>query len=301
LAWREWPLVAFTLLGQLAAGFYLVFVVPVVFAGRAGEGGPARNATLSSLATVVVMLGVAAAASLFHLGRPLRASNSLANLRTSWLSREILFELLFGLALAVLFVLVWFGKGEGAPAKATAGLAAVCAVLFLTSMARLYMVPGVPAWNRAATPLSFFLTTAVLGSLGALVAVRLSSGPSSPAGPGKILMDGSWVRLLAVIAVVLVILRAVGHLLFTPDHGVLRSRAAASLKPEVVSPRAFLVLRIVLLAGGGVATLAALRAGLGAATGARGVTPLIWAALALAAASELLARFGFYAFGDGRR
>ncbi|MDH4196193.1 MAG: dimethyl sulfoxide reductase anchor subunit [Candidatus Aminicenantes bacterium] len=300
MAWREWPLVAFTLLGQLATGFYLFFVVPVMFVGRPAQGSEGRNAILYATAAVIGMLGVAAAASFFHLGRPLKAPNALSNLRTSWLSREILFELLFLISLAGLFVLVWLGRGEGVPAKAAAGLAGSFGILFLVSMARLYMVPGVPAWNRAATPVSFFLATMTLGSLGALAVSEVISG-AYQIEEGTLLPGPSWLRALTVFAAALVALGVVGYVLLTSNHGVLRSRAAASLKPAVASPAVFFVLRFVLLAGCGLALLAAFRSGLGGGAGTRGGANLVLIAFGLAAVSELLARFEFYGLGDGRR
>jgi len=303
LAWREWPLVAFTLLGQLATGIYLFLVLPAVFSGRPFERVAGRNPLLCVLGCVTAILGVAAAASFFHLGRPLGAPNALANLRTSWLSREILFELLFIFFLAVLAFLFWRGRGEGGLAKTAAVLAAGVAVLFLISMARLYMVPGVPAWNRAATPFSFIAATLVLGSLGGLAAGGVVSRAFGFAAAGYFLLSSPWGRVLAIVAAALVAVSVVGHALLTPCHGVLGRRAVPSLKPDLVPPAVFFALRLVLLAGGGVVLLAALRPALKGGPPGEGVAVFVWVAFGLAATSELLARFQFYFYarGGGRR
>ena len=300
MAWREWPLVVFTLLGQLATGVYLFFVLPVVFSGRPLDTAEGLRPLLDVLGGVIALLGVAAAASFFHLGRPFRAPNALSNLRTSWLSREILFELLFLLSMAVLFVLAWFGKGEGAPAKVVAVLAGVCGLFFLVSMARVYMVPGVPAWKGAATPFAFVMATLILGSLGTLAINAPISGVYL-GGPGPLLLSPSWLRALTVIAAALVALGVVSCVLLASGRGVLRPRPAASLKPAVVSPAPFFALRVALLAGGGTVLLAVLRSEIGGGPGTRGGASLVWVAFALAAVSELLARFEFYGLGDGRR
>ena len=301
MAWREWPLVAFTLLGQLATGAYLFFVLPAVFAAGQAEGVGGRGPLLYATAAVIVILGIAAAMSLFHLGRPFRAPNALSNLRTSWLSREILGELLFLVSLALLAVFLWRGRGEGAPETVAAVFAGLFGVFFLVSMTRIYMVPGIPAWNRAATPFSFIVATAVLGSLGGLVGGEIAARARGAAAAGDFLQSSSWGRVLAIIAAALVALSVVGHALLTPRHGVLGRRAAPSLKPDVVPPAVFFALRLVLLAGCGVVLLAALRPALKGGPGGEGGAIFVWIAFGLAVSSELLARFSFYGLGDGRR
>jgi DMSO reductase anchor subunit len=291
LAWREWPLVAFTLLGQLATGVYLFFVLPAVFAARPAEGVGAKGPLLSVTAAVIAILAIAAAMSFFHLGRPFRAPKALFNLRTSWLSREILFELLFLIFLGVLFFLLWAGRGASGIAKAAAALAGLGSVLFIVSMIRIYMVPGVPAWNWAATPFSFLLATIMLGSLGGLTAGEVASRTSGSAAAGNILPGQSWFQVMAMIVTAFVVVGLVGDVLLAPNHGLLRLRAAASLKPPVDSSPWFFVVRLILMAGCGLSVLTALRSG----------PRWIWLAFGLAGTSGILARFEFYGLGGGQR
>ena len=301
MAWREWPLAAFTLLGQMATGVYLFFVLPAVFAAPADQTTAGQNALFYAVAAVTALLGVGAAASFFHLGRPLRAPNALSNFRSSWLSREILFELLFMFFLAFLAVLFWQGTGEGTLARTVAVLAAVCGVLFLASMARLYMVPGIPAWNRAATPFSFLAATATLGTTGGLVAGEMASRAigSTEAGPG--LVSPQWLRVLAMVAGAVISLRVVGRVLLTARRGVRGFRTSPSLKPATVFSVGAFALGVVLLTASGGALLAGFRSGLSVGPGAPETVRLTWVAFGLAAAAELLARFEFYGLGAGRR
>jgi DMSO reductase anchor subunit len=87
-----------------------------------------------------------------HLGRPVAAWKALRNLRRSWLSREVaLLGLYAVLALAAIAL-----PALAVPA-ATAGIAGVYA------SARLYLVPGRPAWDSRLTVARFFATAAALG------------------------------------------------------------------------------------------------------------------------------------------
>jgi DMSO reductase anchor subunit len=104
---REWPLVLFTVLGQAAAGAALFLVLPLfIFPDWAAIRGVDRL-RIAGPAAIVVMLGAAVVFSLFHLGRPQRAFRALAKSGSSWLSREITAEMIFGVASAGLAVLAW--------------------------------------------------------------------------------------------------------------------------------------------------------------------------------------------------
>jgi anaerobic dimethyl sulfoxide reductase subunit C (anchor subunit) len=105
---HERPLVAFTLLTQAAVG---AFGIERVRWNQAG--GQAAGAWLDgALAVIGLLYGAGMLASFFHLGSPGRAWRALNNLRSSWLSREILFSGSFGLLAACFAVLQWAGVGS---------------------------------------------------------------------------------------------------------------------------------------------------------------------------------------------
>ena len=132
----HWPLVWLTVLTQIAVGV----------------SATVADATARALAAALA--AAALAGSLAHLGRPGLAWKALRNVRRSWLSREVA---LFGLyataaALAVVIPIL-------APAAAAVGAAGVYA------SARLYIVPGRPAWDSRLTVAAFGATGAAVGGL----------------------------------------------------------------------------------------------------------------------------------------
>jgi DMSO reductase iron-sulfur subunit len=130
----HWSLVWLTLLSQLAVGISAT-------AATTAERGAAAGVA------VIGMVG-----ALFHLGRPAVAWKALRNLRRSWLSREVA---LLGAytALAVVAVVV----------PAVGVLAVVAGGAGIYASARLYVVPGRPAWDTPLTVVRFFATAVALG------------------------------------------------------------------------------------------------------------------------------------------
>lgn len=132
----HWPLVWLTLLSQTAAGV---------------------SATVSTTTDRVLAAALALASmagATFHLGRPAGAWKALRNLRRSWLSREVALLSVYSV-LAVVAVV-----DTRAVIPATAAAAA-----YLYASARLYVVPGRPAWNSRLTIVRFFATAAAIGPL----------------------------------------------------------------------------------------------------------------------------------------
>lgn len=126
----ELPLIVFTTCVPISVGMCLL--APV------GGGGFRVAASALFLATVGMCSSVA------RLAKPLRAPRSLANLKTSWLSREILAVGVFWallVAWALLFLLGLSGVAQAAPA-----LAGAVGVVLLAVIARAYRVSTRPAW-----------------------------------------------------------------------------------------------------------------------------------------------------------
>jgi formate dehydrogenase iron-sulfur subunit len=147
----HWSLIFLTLLTQLSVGAMGVSVA-TRSAGHSSQGG-----ALVAAASGVVAL----AASMFHLGRPIMAWKALRGLRTSWLSREVFaFGVYAPLAIATAFVpaLGWWAVTVG--------------VLAVLTSARLYLVPGRPAWNHRLTLVDFVVTAAALGPAVPLLTLR---------------------------------------------------------------------------------------------------------------------------------
>ena len=281
---KEWPLVAFTIAGQTAVGAFLL-LCPLLFLSPAGTSWrpAARGMVLVVWGLILGLVAIAAGLSFFHLRHPFRAYRALANFRTSWLSREIFFELAFMAFVAVAFVLVWTGQTTGLFLRAVMAVAALAGVLFLVSMCRLYVLESVPPWDPAYIGVSFFLTTVSLGAM----ATALVTG--SPMGDSWSYLSALWTASFFFVAAD--VLFAV---FVTPVYGIVGYRATPSLRPPVRGSRLLFFGRLALLAGGVFVLILVMSrdgtpAGAGTASG-----PLLTLAFALVLAGEIAGRFLFY-------
>lgn len=162
-------LVAFTLLaqsgvGMFAGGTLLALALPYQ-AGFAPTGQVVAPVFLTGL----ILFGSGLLASLLHLGYPRNAWRALGNLRTSWLSREILLSGLFGVSGALAAGAWLFQAGSSSLRVALSGAAAIIGLSLVYAMARVYRLRTISAWDRPSTPLAFFRATLLLGMLLAVV------------------------------------------------------------------------------------------------------------------------------------
>lgn len=162
---REWALITFTILAQMSVGaFWVLGIVHFYATRKAGTEEADRMSDLALLA-VIPVLALGMMASLLHLGNPLSAYKAVSNLGTSWLSREILFGVLFAVSGAVFAFLQLRKVGTFSMRNIVAWVAALFGLGLVVSMSNVYMLYSQPAWNTLATPVSFFVTTLLLGSL----------------------------------------------------------------------------------------------------------------------------------------
>lgn len=121
-----------------------------------------RTAPLAMLGTALLALTT----SVFHLGRPLFAFRALKMWKRSWLSREVLSFTLFA-GLATLYGLFRW-KGFVFPGGVMEGLGVLvilAGVGGIYSSAKIYMVPARPSWNNLRTPVAFFATAFLVGTM----------------------------------------------------------------------------------------------------------------------------------------
>ena len=159
--WDEAPLVGFTLLVQMAVGAFWAML------WLFHEPQP----QLLSLLLIGLFLGAGLVTSFAHLGTKRNAWRMLNHLRKSWLSRELLFTILFGAG--------WLATLTGAIARINISplqwLTALVGLGLIHSMAQVYRLRTVPAWNSWRTPARFYTSAALLGILG-MVPVLIWSG-----------------------------------------------------------------------------------------------------------------------------
>ncbi len=134
----HWPLVWLTLVSQMAIGASC----SIAWGAKTSE----------SRIVAATLAGLSLLGAMFHLGRPIAAWKAVRNLRHSWLSREVV---LLSAYAALAAVAVPFA--DVAAGAAGVGIAGVYA------SARLYIVPGRPAWNTPLTIVRFLATAAALG------------------------------------------------------------------------------------------------------------------------------------------
>jgi formate dehydrogenase iron-sulfur subunit len=159
----HWPLILMTVLTQLSVGAFTSIWALQAF-------GAQLHRTAALVAFLVAVLALTA--STLHLGRPIHAARALKMWRRSWLSREVLLFTLFAVAAAAYSTALWFGL------HGTASFGALTVALGISGVgasARLYLVPGRPAWNSPLTIAEFWSTTALLGTCGANMLTQSAS------------------------------------------------------------------------------------------------------------------------------
>jgi anaerobic dimethyl sulfoxide reductase subunit B (iron-sulfur subunit) len=179
---KELPLVLFTLLAQMAVGaFWSQELLYIAFFNywdyfkkpAFDELIPsyiASNLTNTLMFAIGIMLAFAGLASFLHLGTPKNAWRALNHLEKSWLSREILFFGLFSIGWAS--TLVWQLIYVELLREPVAWVTFTLGVGLVHSMANVYRLRAMPAWNTWRTPAAFFLSALVLGR--ALTAAALA-------------------------------------------------------------------------------------------------------------------------------
>ncbi len=162
---REWALILFTILGQMSVGAFLVLGFVHFFAARKAGIEEADRLSDRALLAIGPVLILGLLASLFHLGNPLNAYRAVANVGTSWLSREILSGVIFVVLGGLFAIMQWRKMGSFTLRNIIAWVTALVGLVLVYSMSQVYILPTQPAWDSWATPVSFFVTTLLLGSL----------------------------------------------------------------------------------------------------------------------------------------
>ncbi len=151
----HWPLIVMTVFTQLSVGAFTAIWLLQILSARAH-----RAAALIALLVATVAL----CASTLHLGRPIHAMRALKMWRRSWLSREVLLFTLFASAAGAYSAAMWMHVSG---TQFVGGLTVALGAAGVGASARIYLVPGRPAWNSPFTFLEFNLTAFLLGSAGA--------------------------------------------------------------------------------------------------------------------------------------
>ncbi|MBE3598446.1 MAG: dimethyl sulfoxide reductase anchor subunit [Limnochordaceae bacterium] len=271
---REWSLVVFTVLMQACVG---AFLLNLWLRERSKDSGVPHDRVEFVLIPVAIL---AMLASLAHLGRPLYALNSLLNLGSSWLSREIFFT---GAFVALLVVAVLLRRNPRLQ-RSVEYVVAAAGIACIASMASIYTHAVKPAWEGFYTYVAFGATALLAGT--ALTAGVLAVTGQRDEGLARDLKDLSWVAIVVALAEVVVL----PLYLVSLASGDPAAQATAGLLAGPYAP--WLLLRWVLLLGGGVVPLVMV---LRRAADGPAPASLVYLAGIAIIAGEVVGRYLFYA------
>jgi len=161
---KDIPLIGFTLLSQMSAGLLVLYNIMVFLPTFRNKGR--MPAWFKTIPLTAFILGISAMIfSIFHLGHPLKAAQSLNNLSSSWLSREILFMLLF-LFFNGSYVFMIFRMSEWKRLMLVfLNLGSLLGIVLVYSMSRVYTDLPVPAWQPIFTFLNFSASAIATGGI----------------------------------------------------------------------------------------------------------------------------------------
>lgn len=268
----DWSLVGFTVLAQAAVGATWGLTASWVLVAHRAGAEVAGAATSWGVASLPLLAALAIAVSLLHLGRPFRAWRAVANVRVSWLSREVLAAALFWVAAVGVLLAPEPRRGPLLAAVSFVG------ALLLLAMVRTYRMRTVPAWDSWAT--GAFFAQSALATGGAVTALALAlRSPHGHAGLAQTFAAVVGAAALAAGPVLTVRWRAAME-----RRGGAAHEAAGRLERARSSSRA----RAAVALGGAIVLLSALAL----AEPWRGLA--LAAALILALAAETLGRTLFY-------
>ncbi len=294
---HELPLVTFTILAQMSVGAFVVLGL-VQLIGRA-KVGTEQIDKLSDPALYAIgpLMVLGLIASIFHLGNPANAANSILGIGHSWLSREIFFGSAFAVMGAVFAFAQWKKIASAGLRQAFAVVTGLVGLALVYSMSMVYMLPTVPAWNSLATPLRFFVTTLLLGVLSVGAAFVFALGRHAKRGTAdeaEMQLVRTTMKWLAIAAMILVGVSFVTLPLYSLSLAAQGGAAAESAALVMNAGGGWVMgLRLALLFVG--ATLIGLFLLRSSATGSqRTVATVAYAAMVMVLVAEVLGRMLFY-------
>ena len=292
---REWALIVFTILGQLAAGSMLALMIVRAYATTKAGVKEADRMTDGPLFMVFPIMGVALLSSLLHLNNLKNIVGAVPNLATSWMSREVVISVAFMVVVFVYTLLQWRKIGSPVLRDVIGWIAALVGVAQVYAMGLVYMIRTQPSWNTVATPISFMVTALLLGALAVAIALvvnynAIQKKDASTAGKQAELLRSA----LQGIAVAVIVLLGVEFLVLPLYMAYLGTYAAESLKVLTVDYGMTLALRLIFVFLGAGVLAAYLYRNASTAGKEKTLAVLVYCAFLLVLAAEVMGRFLFY-------
>ena len=292
---REWALLIFTILTQLSVGMLLVSLIARDYAVKTLGLEQATQLLELPLYAVVPAMGLALIASLFHLGKVAHVIGAVPNLGTSWMSREVVFAVVFAVAATIYTFLYWRKLGSESLRAACGWVAAIIGLVLIYAMSMTYMLPAQPAMNTFATPVLFFAATLLLGVLGFATILMIANSRIQKKNAAHQALVGKTLQWTAFAALVLL---GIEFLVMPLYMAYLSTQGAAALKSlnlMVGTYGVVLVLRLILVFVGAGILAAYVYRNAAMVGGEKVLATYVYGAFALVLLSEILGRFLFYA------
>lgn len=298
---NEWALIIFTTIMQMAVGSFVILGGVNFFAARRYSEKDADLLSDRALLAIGPLVVLSLLVTFLHLGNPTNAPRAITNFGSSWLSREIVLSLVFAGGGAVFAFMQWKKISTAVVRNAVALVVAAIGLVLVYSMAQIYSIlVTVPAWNTPATPVAFFLTTFLLGTLAvgaAYVATYWYLRRKESLPDKKVQTDilATTLRWMALLSIALLGIQFVVIPLYLADLATDTSPAANESISILLEDHGILfAIRLILLFLG--AGIFALFVYINATSEAKAriAGNLAFAAFALVLISEVIGRFLFY-------
>jgi anaerobic dimethyl sulfoxide reductase subunit C (anchor subunit) len=251
---REWTLPVYTILTQLAIGALFIFwVIRTLSNQRYGKEFIDKFLRIPILIILFTVIFGLLAAHL-HLSRPYLSFLALRNVQSSWLSRELAFNLAFIISLSCLFYIFWFTQNHDRLKTFLGWLTISFGFATDFCMSHIYLLASQPAWNSPLTVLSFFSTTMLLGVMTVPVLIIMDYRFTQEGLEGKRSIYNATIQRslnwFAVSAIVLIITIAVLNYIqiTTLRSGSVSAQTSVDLLIQLYRPLLF-VRYILLIAG----------------------------------------------------
>jgi len=169
---REWALPVYTILLQIAIGTLLCLWIMRFFGGKKIGHEAMDQIVRDPLLIILVTIFLGMIGAHFHLSRPYLSFLSIRNFQSSWLSREIVFTLIFFVLNLFLCYLQWFHEGSW-KLRSTLGWVAIAdGFVTVYCMGSIYLLPAQAAWDTPETIFSYYGSMLLLGVM-ALAAILI--------------------------------------------------------------------------------------------------------------------------------
>ena len=181
MLYKEWSLVGFTLAIQAVVGLLAAVCIFEIWADIATHHGQQWAIIISVMKVAFVLMIIGNVTASFHLATPKNALRSLRNLKSSWLSREVLLTILLTGFVILLTPMAIYQAVRMPVFLAAIAVSAILGFILLVVMSKVYMLRTVTTWNSLTTPIDFMVASALLGIL-AYLSIKVSILPSLVGG-----------------------------------------------------------------------------------------------------------------------